>query len=85
MSTVKCPDCNRLVAISFPVHDCRLVIRYYVSPAPTIRGWLVSRVVRVDGKETADNWREKFQTKREAKSHKDDLNRKLGAAFVPMR
>lgn len=81
METVKCPDCFKVVSTRFSLHECRIVTRYYVSPASTRRGWLVKRVVRVDGKETGDNWSLRHQTKREAKACKDDLNRRLGEAF----
>lgn len=80
-----CPECFKLISERFPLHDCRCVIRYYVAPASTLRGWLVKRVVRVDGQEMGDTWALRRQTKREAKQCKDDLNRRLGKAFAPMK
>lgn len=77
---VNCPECGKLVSQRFPVHNCETVIRYYVSPASTVRGWLVKRVLKVEGKETGDNWKEKFNTKREAHAAKDAYNKRLQRA-----
>lgn len=60
------------------------IIRYYIAPAPTIRGWFVKRVLLVDGRETGDNWRERCTTKAEAKTRKEQLNKALGARFIPV-
>lgn len=62
----------------------RTIIRYYVAPAVTIRGWLIKRVLLVNGRETGDNWRERCTTKAEAKTRKERLNRALGARFIPV-
>ena len=85
MSIAKCPECGKVVSLHFPLHDCRKVVRYFVSPAPTLRGWFLMRVVRIDGVEKTDSWKEKFQTKREAHSEKDKRNRKLGRNFESAR
>ena len=83
MSVTTCPDCKKLVCERFSLHECKRVIRYHVVPASTLRGWFVKRVLLVDGHETGDNWRERCQTKAEAKSRKERLNKALGTQFVP--
>lgn len=79
MGTVtSCPDCGKMIATIFPMHHCFVILRYYVAPVPTtIRGWLVKRVVLLDGKETTDNYKVRYQTKREAKAEAEKANRKL--------
>ncbi len=81
----KCPDCGKVISLRFPMHDCKIVIRYFVSPAPTLRGWYLRRVALINGVEKTDDWKEKFQTKREANAEKDKRNRKLGRNFVSAR
>lgn len=74
MSIAKCPECGKVISLHFPLHDCRKVIRYFVSPAPTIRGWYLKRVLSIDGVEKDDGWKEKYPTKREAKAEAEKRN-----------
>jgi hypothetical protein len=85
MSVTKCPDCNKVISKRFPLHKCKRIIRYHVVPASTLRGWFVKRVVLVDGRETDDGWRERCQTKAEAKTRKERLNKALGAGLISAR
>lgn len=82
---IACPDCGKMISTHFPIHDCRRIIRYFITPAPTIRGWFLKRVTRIEGREIDDGWKEKFRTKREANTEKNKRNRKLGSAFVGAR
>jgi hypothetical protein len=77
---ISCPECRKMISTHFPIHYCSVVIRFHVVPASTLRGWYVKRVVKVEGKETGDNWKEKFTTKREAKAAKDLYNKRLQQA-----
>jgi hypothetical protein len=77
---INCPECGKIISTHFPIHDCSVVIRFHVVPAPTLRGWYVKRVVKVEGRETSDNWKEKFTTKREAKVARDVYNERLQRA-----
>lgn len=52
-------------------------IRYYVSPAPTIRGWYVKKVALVDGRECDGGILDKYNTKRQAKQIAGINNRRL--------
>jgi hypothetical protein len=45
-----------------------------------LRGWYVKRVVKIGGKETNDKWKEKYNTKRDAKAAKDTYNERLRVA-----
>jgi len=74
------PECHKLISQKFPIHDCSVVVRFHVVPASTLRGWYVKRVVKVEGRERDDNWKEKFTTKREAKAAKDVYNKRLQVA-----
>lgn len=77
---IRCPECRKMISTHFPIHYCSVVVRFYVVPASTLRGWYVKRVVKVEGKETGDNWKEKFNTKREAEAAKDKYNERLRVA-----
>lgn len=77
MDTAKCPNCGKLISLRFPIHNCRKIIRYFVSPASTIRGWFLKRVTLVDGVEKDDGWKEKFRTKREANDEAVKRNQQL--------
>lgn len=74
---IACPYCGKMISTHFPIHDCRRIIRYFVTPAPTIRGWFLKCVTLIEGIERDTGWKEKFNTKREANAEKDKRNRQL--------
>lgn len=77
---IKCPECGKVILTRFPIHNCCVVVRFHVVPASTLRGWYVKRVVKIEGKETGDSWKEKHATKREAHAAKDTYNKQLQVA-----